>query len=73
MAKIAIIGAGSLIFTKTPSMDILATEALEDSELCLMDLDKLKLDRMEAFVQRVIDENGKPAKVTSTLERAEAL
>jgi alpha-galactosidase len=73
MAKIAIIGAGSLIFTKTLSMDILATEALEDSELCLMDLDKAKLDRMQAFVQRVIDENHKPAKVSSTLDRREAL
>jgi len=73
MAKIAIIGAGSLIFTKTLSMDILATEALEGSELCLMDLDKQKLDRMEAFVQRIIDENHKPAKVSSTLDRAEAL
>jgi alpha-galactosidase len=63
------IGAGSLIFTKTLSMDILATEALAGSELCLMDLDKGKLKRIEGFVQRVIDENGKPAKVWSTTDR----
>jgi len=73
MPKIAIIGAGSLVFTKTLSMDILATKALEDSELCLMDLDQAKLDRIQAFVQRVIDENDKPGKVTATLDRAEAL
>jgi len=75
MPKIAMIGAGSLIFTKTLSMDILATEALADSELCLMDPVKDKLDRMQAFVQRVIDENecASGAKVWSTLDRREAL
>ncbi len=73
MPKIAMIGAGSLIFTKTLSMDILATEALADSELALMSRTRPKLDRMEAFVQRVIDENDKPAKVWSTLDRREAL
>jgi len=73
MAKIAMIGAGSLIFTKTLSMDILATDALADSELCLMDPAKGKLDRMEAFVQRVIDENDKPGTVRSTVDRREAL
>jgi alpha-galactosidase len=73
MAKITIIGAGSLIFTKTLAMDIFATAALEGSELCLMDLDKAKLKRIEAFIQRVIDENGKPGKVWSTTDRAEAL
>ena len=73
MPKIAMIGAGSLVFTKTLVMDILATEALEASELALMSRTRPKLDRMEAFVQRVIDENDKPAKVTSTLDRREAL
>jgi alpha-galactosidase len=73
MAKITIIGAGSLIFTKTLAMDIFATEALAGSELCLMDLDKGKLKRIEAFIQRVIDENGKPGKVWSTTDRNVAL
>ena len=73
MPKIAMIGAGSLIFTKTLCMDILATEALAGSELRLMSRTKPKLDRMEAFVQRIIDENDKPATVWSTLDRREAL
>ena len=73
MAKIAMIGAGSLIFCKTLVTDILATEALNDSEICLMDLTKPKLDRMEAFVKRMISENNLPAKVSSTTDRAEAL
>ena len=33
MPKIAMIGAGSLIFCKTLTMDILATESLRNSEI----------------------------------------
>ncbi len=67
------IGAGSLIFCKTLVMDILATEALKESEICLMDRVQLKLDMAEAFVQRVIRENNVPAKVSATLDRRKAL
>ena len=73
MAKIAMIGAGSLVFCKTLVMDILATDALRASEICLMNRTKPKLDQMQAFVQRVITENKLPAKVTATLDRRKAL
>ena len=71
--KIAMIGAGSLIFCKTLTMDILATPALQDSEICLMNRTKPKLDKMEAFVKGVVKENKLPAKVTATLDRRKAL
>jgi len=71
--KIAMIGAGSLIFCKTLVADILATPALEGSEIRLMSRTKPKLDRMEAFVRRMIVENRKPATVSSTLDRRQAL
>ena len=71
--KIAMIGAGSLIFCKTLTMDILATEALQDVEICLMDLTKAKLDKMEAFIRKIVKENNLPARVTATLDRREAL
>ena len=73
MAKIAMIGAGSLVFCKTLVSDILATEALQDSEICLMNRTKPKLDRMTAFVERMVKENELPATITSTLDRREAL
>jgi alpha-galactosidase len=73
MAKIAMIGAGSMIFCKTLAMDILATEALRDSEICLMSRTKPKLGRMEKFLGQVIRENGLPAKVWSTLDRRAAV
>ena len=71
--KIAMIGAGSLIFCKTLVMDILATEALQDSEICLMNRTRPKLDKMEAFVREVVQENNLPTRVTATLDRREAL
>ena len=46
MPKIAMIGAGSLIFCKTLSMDIMATPALKDSEIWLMSRTKPKIERM---------------------------
>jgi alpha-galactosidase len=73
MPTIAIIGAGSQIFTKTLAMDILATPALRGSELRLMSRTRPKLARMEAFLKRVIRENDLPASVWSTLDRREAL
>ncbi len=73
MAKVAMIGAGSLVFCKTLTMDILATEALRGSDIRLMSRTRPKLDRMEAFIKRVVKENGLPATVSSTLDRREAL
>lgn len=73
MAKIAMIGAGSVVFCKTLCMDILSTPALQDSEICLMSRTAKKLSQMEAFIKRVIRDNGLPATVNSTLDRREAL
>ncbi|MBM4143357.1 MAG: alpha-galactosidase [Lentisphaerae bacterium] len=73
MPKIAMIGAGSLVFCKTLAMDILSTPALRGSAICLMSRTRKKLSQMEAFLKRVVAENGLPAKVWSTLDRREAL
>ncbi len=73
MPKIAILGAGSLIFCKTLINDILATPALNASEICLMSVTRPKLERMETFVKRMIADNGSKASVWSTLDRREAL
>ena len=73
MPKITMIGAGSLVFCKTLVMDILATEALQGCEICLMNRTKPKLDKIEAFLKRVVKENDLPATITATLDRREAL
>ncbi len=71
--KVAMIGAGSVVFCKTLMSDILATPALADSEFALMSRTEPKLRRMEAFAKRMIAENGLPATVWATLDRREAL
>jgi len=73
MPKIAMIGAGSIVFCKTLFMDIMATPELQDSEISLMSRTQPKLDKIESFAQRVIKENNLPAKASSTLNRSEAL
>lgn len=71
--KIAMIGAGSVVFCKTLVADILATPALRDSEFALMSPTETKLRRMEQFVGRMIRDNGLPATVWATTDRREAI
>jgi len=73
MSKIAMIGAGSIVFCKTLMMDILATPALKDSEFRLMSRTMPKLKRIKRFADKVIKENGLKASVSVTLDRREAL
>ena len=73
MPKVAMIGAGSLVFCKTLTMDLLATEALRDSEIVLMSRTRPKLDMMESFLGRVIRDNSLPIRLTTTQDRSQAL
>jgi alpha-galactosidase len=73
MAKIAMIGAGSLVFCKTLMSDFLATPALAGSEYRLMALTHKRLDKMKGFVERMIADNHVKATVTATTDRREAL
>lgn len=73
MPKIAMIGAGSVIFCKTLMNDILATPGLEGSEFALMSPTETKLLKMEAFAKDVVRENNLPAKVWATTDRRKAL
>ncbi len=73
MAKIAMIGAGSLVFCKTLMSDFLATPALQGSEYRLMALTHKRLDKMHDFVTRMIRDNKVNATVTATTDRREAL
>jgi alpha-galactosidase len=71
--KIAMIGAGSVVFTKTLLSDMMATPALAGAEYALMSRTWPKLERMEAFARRMIEENGVDASVWATLDRREAI
>jgi len=71
--KIAMIGAGSIVFTKTLLNDILSTPALAASEIALMSRTEEKLRRMEAFACRMIADNGLAARIWGTTDRGEAI
>ncbi|MFO8012405.1 MAG: alpha-galactosidase [Phycisphaerae bacterium] len=71
--KIAFIGAGSVVFTKTLLSDLMATPALAGAEYALMSRTMPKLERMTKFAQRMIDTNNVDATVWATLDRREAI
>jgi alpha-galactosidase len=71
--KIAMIGAGSIVFTKTLLNDMLGTPALAGATYALMSPTETKLRRMEAFANRMIKENGVSASAYATTDRREAI
>lgn len=73
MAKVAIIGAGSIVFCKTLMLDIMATPGLEGTEFALMAPSKTRTSQVESFARRVIAQNHLPAQVWVTTDRREAL
>ena len=73
MAKIAIIGAGSIVFCKTLLNDMFATPALAGSTYALMGPTMWKLEKMQTYAKQIIDKNDIDAKVYCTTDRREAL
>jgi len=73
MAKIAIIGAGSMVFSRNLISDILAFDALKDTTFALMDVDPDRLSIAEAMARSVARTRGADAKVIATADRREAI
>jgi len=71
--KIAMIGAGSIVFCKTLLNDIFGIEALAGEEIALMSRTEPKLRSMEDFARRMVRDNGLTANVWGTLDRREAI
>lgn len=73
MRRVAIIGAGSVVFCKTLMQDIMATPALEETEFVLMAPTMGKISQVKAYADKVIEANGLKSKVSVTTNRREAL
>ena len=73
MVKIAMIGAGSLTFTKRLVTDVLAVPELHDTEFRLMDISAENLDMSAQMVNKIIADNDLDATVVQTLDRREAI
>ncbi len=73
MIKIAFIGAGSMVFTRCLTRDILSYPALAGATIALMDIDQERLGYAKTAVESLIAAGNYPAKIQATLSRAEAL
>ncbi|HEX2186520.1 MAG TPA: alpha-glucosidase/alpha-galactosidase [Chloroflexota bacterium] len=73
MPKIAMIGAGSVVFAKRLMIDLLSWPALQESEIALMDIHQGRLDLIHAVGTRLVAQERLPAKITKTTERRAAL
>ena len=73
MPKIALIGAGSVVFTRNLCSDILLTPALQESTIALMDIDPARLAQARDLVQAIVDQRKLKARVEATTERREAV
>jgi alpha-galactosidase len=73
MPKIAMIGAGSMVFCKTLLNDMFSTPALADAEYALMSPTESKVRAMAAFAQQMAAGAGVGAKVWATTDRRAAI
>jgi alpha-galactosidase len=73
MTKVAFIGAGSIGFTRGLVRDLLTFPLLQDATIALMDIDTERLEFARKSVQRIIDLGNYPARIETTMDRAEAL
>lgn len=73
MAKITIIGAGSVVFAKRLISDILSYPELSDSTFYLTDIDPVRLKAAEKMAESLVAQYGGKAKVEASLDRRMAL
>ena len=71
--KIAMIGAGSVGFTRRLMIDLLTVPEFGDTHFALMDISARNLSMVAQLCERDIKANGLPSRVTSTLDRREAI
>ncbi len=70
--KMAVIGAGSIGFTRQLFTDLMSVPVFHNIEVAFTDINKDNLDRVVQLCQRDLDENGINIKIKSTLDRREA-
>ncbi|MCB0123505.1 MAG: alpha-glucosidase/alpha-galactosidase, partial [Caldilineaceae bacterium] len=63
--KIAMIGAGSIGFTRKLMHDILAVPELADTHFAFMDINENNLNMVAQLAQRDIDANKLPATIST--------
>ena len=70
--KIAIIGAGSLVFARTLFTDILSVPEFRNIEIAFTDIHEGNLEKVTALCQKDLKANGISTKIQSTIDRKAA-
>jgi len=74
MIKIAIIGAGSVVFARNFVNDILMFESLrDDAKIYLMDIDQERLETAYLYALRIAEKQKARAKIYKTMNQKEAI
>ncbi|MGE5221427.1 MAG: alpha-glucosidase/alpha-galactosidase [Omnitrophica WOR_2 bacterium] len=71
--KIAMIGAGSIGFTRRLMQDLLGVPEFADTGFAFMDIDPQNLEMVTQLCWRDIEANHLPVQITSTTDRREAI
>lgn len=71
--KVAVLGAGSVGFTRSITRDILTVPELRDTVFAYHDISDHNLDMVSQLVRRDVEAAGLPAQISATLDRREAL
>lgn len=70
--KVAFIGAGSLVFTRTLFTDIMSVPEFRNIEIAFTDINADNLQKVTELCQRDLEANGITTKIQSTTDRREA-
>lgn len=71
--KVAVIGAGSIGFTRRLMKDILSVPELQDTVFAFHDINKQNLDMIAQLARRDVEANRVPARIETALNRRKAL
>jgi alpha-galactosidase len=71
--KVAMIGAGSIGFTRRLMHDLLTVPELNDTTFSFMDISESNLEMVAQLCKRDLEANGLPAKVVATTDQREAI
>jgi alpha-galactosidase len=73
MTKVAIVGAGSLVFTRTLVSDLLQQEATADAEIHLVDIDDHRLSEAFKAVEVIAAASGRRVRIVASTDCAEGV
>ena len=73
MAKVAILGAGGYAFPIRLAADVLSHEATAGSEICMMDINRKRVEFNTALLKRYVEAKRLPSRVWATTDLEAAL